>query len=262
MRLYRAAFLAAVLAACVPSVARAAELRISLAELAGVVHRVLGDSKLHLHNKPGGFLSATAGSTWTIAGTALPVPLPPKSFPLLGSTYAYYVDDLNSTAITVSAAPSAVRLTLAFEDKAAALSGGCISGACGLVNALPKIVWKNGTVTLDVVPVRHDTSVALQVKSVAIGGSMSATCGGAGVFADSGCSLALAFAKKTIANLKPQMAAAMKTKVNEPATQDAIATGLKTYLAIGPAGEITITDVISDAKTVRIVFQLPGAAGG
>ena len=242
--------------------ASAAELRISLTELAGVVQTVMGTSKLHLNNKPGGFLSGTSASSWTIAGKETAIPLPPKSFALLGSTYAYYVEDLNSKSISVTAAPSAVRLTLTFEDKAAELKGGCVSGECGLATALPKIVWKNGTVTIDVVPVRLGSSITLQVKSVAIGGLMSAKCGGAGIFADGACSVALTFAKRTIANLKPEMAAALKAKVNDTATQDAVANGLKKYLAVGPAGEIAITDVTSDAKTVRISFQLPGDAGG
>jgi hypothetical protein len=157
---------------CWPMVepASAAELRITLTELANVVQAVIGPSKLHLNNKPGGFLSGTAGSSWTIAGKETAIPLPPKSFNLLGSTYAYYVEDLNSKSIAVTAVASAVRLTLAFDDKAAGLSGACVSGDCGLVTALPKILWKNGTVTIDVVPVRHGRSITLQVKNVAIGG--------------------------------------------------------------------------------------------
>lgn len=139
MCLYRAAFLAAVLAACVPSVARVAGAA-HLFSRAGVVHRVLGDSKLHLHNKPGGFLSATAGSTWTIAGTALPVPLPPKSFPLLGSTSRPMPCWTYLTANMARQPPAGRAPDVMFEDKAVALSGGCISGACGPVNALPAIV--------------------------------------------------------------------------------------------------------------------------
>jgi hypothetical protein len=242
--------------------ATAAELRITLAELAGVVQTVMGSSKLHLNTKPAGFFSPSSGSSWTIAGKETQIPLAPKSFPLLGSTYAYYVEDLNSKSIAVSAVPSAVRLALVFDDKAAELKGGCVTGECGFANALPKIVWKNGTVTIDVIPIRLGSSITLQVKDVTIGGVLTAKCGGAGIFNDGACSVALTFARKTIANLKGDMAAMLKAKVNDAATQKAVAEGLKKYLAVGPAGEIAITDVTSDAKSVRIAFQLPGDAGG
>ena len=240
----------------------AAKLRITLPELATVVQAVMGDAKLHLNNKPGGFLSPASGSSWTIAGKQTAIPLPPKSFKLLGSTYAYHVEDLNSKSIAVSAAPSALRLMLTFEDKAAELKGSCVSGDCGLANALPKIIWKNGTVTIDVAPVRYGTSLTLQVISVSIGGLLSARCDPTGVFSQSACSLALTWAKRTIANLKPEIAAQLKAKVNDPETQAAVAHGLKPYLAVGPAGAIAITDVRNDSKSVTVVFQLAGAAGG
>lgn len=262
MRFWLSSFYAALCCLLGTAPAQAAELRITLTELANVVQSVLGESKLHLDNAPGGLLSGTTGSSWTIAGKSTAIPLAPKSFKLLGSTYAYYVNDLNSKAITVAAAPSAVRLTLVFDDKAAEITGACVSGDCGLTTALPKIIWKNGTVTIDVVPVRYETSLTLQVKNVAIGGLLSAKCGAGGIFAEGACSLGLSWAKRTIANLKPDIATKLKDKVNDPATQSAVANGLKKYLVVGPAGEIAITDVRSDANSVRISFQLPGDAGG
>ena len=72
----------------------------------------------------------------------------------------------------------------------------------------------------------------------------------------------MTWAKRTIANLKPDIAAKLKAKVNDPATQAAVAEGLKPYLAVGPAGAIAITDVRNDAKSVIVVFQFAGAAGG
>ena len=133
VRFLRSVFFACTCAAltAAPLPTSAAELRITLTELANVVQAVMGDAKLHLDNAPGGVFSGASGSTWTIAGKETAIPLAPKSFALLGSTYAYYVDDLNSKSIAVTAAPSAVRLTLIFEDKAAELTGGCVAGDCG-----------------------------------------------------------------------------------------------------------------------------------
>ena len=242
--------------------ASAAELRVSLTELAGVVQTVMGDAKLHLNNKPGSFLTVASGSYIAIAGTETAIPLPAKSFDLLGSTYAYYVEDLNSQSIRVSAAPAAIRLVLTFDTKAAELTGGCISGDCGLTSALPKIAWKNVTVTIDVVPIRSGSSITLQAKSVSIGGVLTAQCASAGIFSSGACKLALPWANRTITKLKPDMAAKLKEKVNASETQDAVAIGLKKYLAVGPAGEIEITGVTTDQKSVTVSFRLAGDAGG
>jgi hypothetical protein len=243
--------------------ASAAELRITLSELAGLVQAVLGNAKLHLNNKPGGFLSGASGSYLEMAGKQTAIPLAPKSFAVFGSTYAYYVDDLNSESIRVSAVASAVRLTLNFPAKETVLESGCVSGDCGLTEALPKIVWKNASVTIDVAPVRLGSSITLQVKTMQIGGALSARCAATGnIFTDGACKVGLSWANRTIAKLKPDIAAKVKDKVNDPKTQADVANGLKKYLTIGQSGEIAITDVKNDAKSVTISFQLNENAGG
>jgi hypothetical protein len=240
----------------------AAELRVTLTELAGVVQTVMGDAKLHLDNAPGGLFSGSGGSYLAVAGKQTAFPLPSKSFDVLGSTYTYYVEDLNSQSIRVSATPTALRLLLTFDTKAAELTGGCISGDCGLTTALPKIAWKNGTVTIDVVPVRAGSSIALQAKSVTIGGVLTAQCASGGLFSSGTCKLALPWANRTIAKLKPDIAAKLKDKVNDPASQDAVAEGLKQYIAVGSAGKIAVTGITTDQKAVTISFHLAGDAGG
>jgi hypothetical protein len=266
VRIFRKSFVAAL--ACVSltllcaAPASAAELRIPLTELAGVIQAVIGDAKLHLHNKPASLLNMTSASHLTIAGKEVAIPLAPKSFAVLGSTYAYYVDDLNSDSIRVSAAPSAVRLTLSFETKAANIAGGCVTGDCGLTEALPKILWKNGTVSIDVVPIHFGSSITLQVKNVAIGGLISARCAPTGnFFTDSACKIGLGSANRTIAKLKPDIAAKIKDQVNGQETQSKVADGLKKYLAIGPAGELAITNVTTTEKSVSIAFQLANTVG-
>ena len=246
--------------------ASAAELRIPLTELAGVIQAVIGDAKLHLHNKPASLLSMTSGSHLAIAGKDVPIPLAPKSFSVLGSTYAYYVDDLNSVSIRVSAAPSAVRLTLNFETKAANIAAGCVSGDCGLTDALPKIMWNNGTAAIDVVPIHFGSSLTLQVKNVSIGGLISARCEPtANFFTNSACKVALGYANRTIAKLKPDIAAKIKDQVNGQDTQTKVADGLKKYLSLGPqsgsGAELAITSVTTTEKSVTIAFQLANTFG-
>lgn len=242
--------------------ASAAELRIPYSELAGIVQAVLGDAKLHLNNKPGGLLSLNSGSYFELAGKQFPVPLQNKSFNVLGSSYTYYVDDLDSQSITVGAVEHAVRLTLNFETKSSALVAGCVSGDCSLTSAMPQIGWRDGAVMIDVTPVQLGTSLTLQVKRVSIGGALTPRCLGASGFATSACRLALGWANKTIAKLKPEITATMTAKVNAPETQAKIADGLKKYLSIGPASELAVTNVRSDSGSVTIAFQLAHHAGG
>ena len=154
MRRILQAILVAFVGVWAGSPASAAELRITYAELAGIVQAFAGNAKLHLNNAPIGFFGGASGSTLTIGKSEKEIPLTPKSFELVGSTYAYFVKDLNSQSIRVSAEPSAVRVTLSFESNGQNFVGGCVSGDCGLVDALPAVFWKNGSVTIDVVPER------------------------------------------------------------------------------------------------------------
>lgn len=250
------------LTAGITAPASAAELRIPYSELAGIVQAVLGDAKLHLNNKPGGMLSLASGSYFEIAGKQFPVPLQTKSFNVLGSSYAYYVDDLDSQAISVAAIEHAVRLTLNFESKATALVADCVSGDCSLTSAMPQIGWRDGTVMIDVAPVQSGTSLTLQVKRVQIGGPLTPRCTGASSIATSACRLALGWANKTIAKLRPEIAAQMTAKINAPETQAKIADGLKKYLTIGPGNELAVTNVKSDSGSVTIAFRLAQHAGG
>ena len=114
-----------------------------------------------------------------------------------------------------------------------------------------------------VAPVRLGSSITMQVKAMQIGGVLSARCVATGnIFTDGACKVGLSWANRTIAKLKPDIAAKVKDKVNDPKTQADVANGLKKYLTIGQSGEIAITGVKSDAKAVTISFQLNENAGG
>lgn len=243
------------------SSASAAELKISYAELSGIVRSVLGDAKLHLHNKPAGFLDLSSGSYFAIAGKQFDLPLPLKSFNVFGSTYAYYVDDLNAQAITAEPASGAVRLVLTFDPKGT-LAGTCIAGDCGLTNALPSITWRGGTVSIDVVPIQVGLSLALKVRDVKIGGAFSVGCYSADIISKSACNLALGYARRTVDKLKPEIATKLKDQVNDAAAQTKVADGLKSHLKVGEAGAFDITGVRTDTSVVRISFTLIEPAGG
>lgn len=240
--------------------AKAAELRVSYAELAGLVQKAIGNATIHLHNKPVSISSLlTTTSYVAIGGQQIEVPLAPKSFDVLGSTYAYYVDDVNSSAIRVTPVAGALRLTLQFESKGAELSGGCVKGNCGLVDALPVINWDDSSVTIDLVPTRANGSLALQAKAVQIGGTLKPSCTGAGgFFSDLSCDAALPFASRAIAKLKPELSATLKDKINDPALQASVAGQIQQRLTIGGFGTVAITDVASDSKGVTVTFKIVG----
>ena len=243
--------------------ASAAELKISYVELAAVVQSFIGDAKLHLHNVPGGLFSLTPSSYLSIAGQQAPISLPAKSFELLGSTYAYYVNNLDSSSIRAAAAPSAIRLTVTFKSSGADLTGGCVEGECLLADALPNIAWSAGTVAIDLVPVRAGAGVALQAKTVTIGGNLRARCDNkSGFFSLGACDLALPWANRTITRLKPEIAATLKDTINAAETQAELSKRLKPFLTLGPAGEIGIDSVTSDAKSVIVKFRIGVAPGG
>ena len=245
------------LAAPLSAPASAAELKISHAELAAIVQAVIGDAKLHLHNVPGGLFSLTAQSYLSIAGQQTAIPLPAKSFVLLGSTYAYYVNNLDSSSITATGVPSAVRLTVTFKSSGADLTGGCVEGECLLATALPNIAWSAGTVAIDLVPVKAGAGVALQAKAVTIGGNLRARCDNkSGFFSVGACDIALPFANRTITRMKPEIAATLKDTINSAETQAELSKRLKTYLTLGPAGEIAVDSVTSDAKGVSVKFRI------
>lgn len=251
---------AALSAAGVSPVA-AAELRVSYAELASVVQTAIGSATIHLNNKPGGMLSFGAGSYVSINGQQISVPIPVKSFPILGSTYAYYVSDINSQSVRASAVTGAVRLTVSFESQGPEMVSGCVSGSCTFEDALPNVEWAQPSVSIDVVPVGYNGSVALQVKSVQFGGTLKAVCqDDADFFLSGACEAGLSWANKSIAKMKPELAAQLKDKMNAPELQQAMADALKKYLALGAAGTVAISKVTNNDSSVTISFALTPAS--
>lgn len=224
------------------------------------MQKAIGDAKIHLHNKPTSLTSLLTSTSYvSIGGQQIAIPVAPKSFDVLGSTYAYYVDDVNSTAIKVTPVSGALRLTLQFESKGAEMVGGCVKGSCGLTDALPAIDWNDGSVSVDLAPVKVSNSMALQAKAVTIGGTFTPTClGVGGFFSDLSCDAALPFANRAIAKLKPELSGMLKDKVNDPALQSTIAGEIQKRLTIGGLGDIVITDVASDSKGVTITFKVVG----
>lgn len=237
--------------------AAAADLKVSYAELASVVQTVIGGAKIHLDNKPGGILSFGASSYVSIGSQQVAIPIPVKSFQVLGSTYAYYVSDINSQSIRASAVSGAVRLTVSFEADGPEMMSGCIQGSCAFEEALPNIEWLQPSLAIDVVPVAFNGSVALKVTSVEFGGTLKAVCqDSADFFLAGACEAGLSWANRSIAKLKPELAAQLKDKMNAPELQQAIADGLKKYLTLGTVGSVSVSKVTAGDSSVTVSFVL------
>lgn len=237
--------------------APAAELKISLAELARILTATLGDPKLRLHNVPGGTFDFTPGSSLKIGTTTVPIPIPARSFEVGGTTYAYYINDLNSKKIAVSAVPSALRFTITFDDTGPELIGRCVSGFCVSDSALPEIEWNAPVVTVDLTPVWIAGNLSLDAKRVDVGGTFAPDCNAAtGIFSGSLCKFVLPQARKATAKLKTDLNAALMAQINAPDIQAKLASGLRSYLKFGPVGEVRFSKIAVDSENVTLTFCL------
>lgn len=246
------------LASVLGSAAEAGELHLSYAELARVANAVTGTAKLQLNTKPSGFLGLGAGvSNLTLAGTSIPLDIPNQTFPVLGSTYAYYLNDLTSNSVKVAPVAGAVRLVLSFDSKASAMVAACVEGACGLVEALPDVNWRDPTVAVELTVAQVTDGLTFKVRKAEIGGVLSPVCKSAGVTIASGlCNLGLPWARQTIGRLKSQIDKLVRDRVNTPEAQAALAGVLKPHLKIGSGGDIRIQRLTSDTRGIVVAFRL------
>jgi hypothetical protein len=241
-------------ATAVPS--PAAELRISLAELARILTTTLGDAKLRLHNVPGGALDFTPGSSLTIGTTSVTLPIPGRSFEVGVSSYAYYINELNSTKVTISAVPGALRIRIDFESDGPELVGRCVSGLCVGSSGLPEIQWNTPSISVDVAPVSVAGILSLNAKRVEVGGTFAPDCKAAtGLFSGSLCNAVLPQARKATAKLKTDLNTTLMSQINGPEIQAKL-TGAMRALKLGPAGEIRFSRVALEGDTLALTFCL------
>ncbi len=237
--------------------ASAAELKISLSELARIVAATVGDAKLRLHNVPGGTFDFAAGSSLNLGSTSVPIPIQARSFVVGGTTYAFYVNDLNSKKITISAAPGALRFTITFDDTGPEVVGRCLSGFCLSDSSLPEIEWNSPMVTFDLVPVSIGGNLSLVAKRVDVSGTFAPDCNAAtGIFSGSLCKFILPQARKATANLKTDLNAALMKQLNAPELQAKLASVLGGVLKFGPVGQVSFSKVVVDSDNVTMTFCL------
>jgi hypothetical protein len=234
----------------------AAELSISLAELSRVLNATLQRPMVRLHNVPTTSSNFTAGSSLSYGNASVPITIPAKTFEQAGVRYAYYVSELASTSVTISPAPSVLRITIVFEAEGTELVGRCEGGICPSSSVLPQIDWVGPTVAIDMTPVWENGNLALNAKKVDIGGSFVPKCSGTAFIAGSICRFILPEARKITGKLKTDLGDELLAQINGPETQAQIATGLRPFLRFGAIGEVRFSRVTVDAETVTLAFCL------
>lgn len=237
-----------------PAPVQAAELRITLAELARILTATLREPKVRVHNLPGD--ASKAGSSLTLGSSTNALTVPPRPFERSGVQYAYYINELNSQSVTITAAPSVLRITIAFESADPEIVGRCTGGLCPTSGILPQIEWIAPTVTIDVTPVWENGNLALNAKKVDVGGKFTPRCPGGGFLSGSLCRLLLTEAAKVTAKLKDDVAGELLEEINGDETQARIATGLRPFLRFGPAGEVRFQTVSVDSEMLTLTFCL------
>lgn len=243
--------------------ADAAELKLKFSELARIVSAAMGDPKLRLHNVPPGPFDLTPGSSLTAGTTTMPFTFAARTFEAGGATYAYYVNDLNSKTIKVSAVPSGLRVAIAFAPTGPAMIGRCISGLCLISQSLPVISWKAATISFDLAPVlTAGGRLSLIAKKVDVGGTFIADCSRAkGVLGGPLCSLALAEARKTTATLKTDLNGSLIKDLNSPDMQAKLIDTLRGSLQFGGAGEVRFSKVLVEPDALTLAFCLACQSG-
>ena len=250
--------------ALVPPAGRteAADLRISFAELTRLLQSIASGARIYLNNVPGGMF-ANQSFVQITSTQQYPVAIPVKSFDILGSKYGYFVSDVGSTSVRVTPTSGALRLVVSFESEGPEAVAGCISGTCTLADVLPDIQWDNAVVNVDFVPVRFNGSISLEVRSVTTGGTPRAVCKASADFIErQACNLGLPFANRTISQLRRELPGILMNAANQSGVQQQLAEGLKRYLTLGQAGEVAISNISIDPKTLTVNFSFNAGAAG
>lgn len=237
--------------------AGAAELKVELAELARILAAVSEGAKLRLHNVPPGLVDFSGGSALTIAGKQVAVPIPVRTFDKAGARYAYFLNDLNSTGIAISAEAGALRLKLTFEGDGPELVGRCVAGLCPPPGTLPEVEWSAGSITIDLAPVQLAEALSLEVRGAVVGGTFQPRCRKeSGLVSGALCTAVLSQARAAIQRLKSDLDAGLKSELNTPEMRQKLADMLQSRLPKGPAGAIRIKSVKVEAGAVKVSFCL------
>jgi hypothetical protein len=214
------------------------------ADVAAAVQRALGATGVHLHSLG----TLTGDSYYAANASSIKVPaaitgtpgqrtsfsLPDETRTVLRRRYGYYVNHVRSSALLVAANADSFTISLTLAADGPALVGTCVQLAtpnrpCTFAGdgVLPGIAWQDGRIDITAKPIVVGRSLALEVQSVAIGGTFDVgqTCAWPLV----GARLC-ATVNRQSQRLREQIAARVKEALNTTDVQRAVATGVRQYL--------------------------------
>jgi hypothetical protein len=227
----------------------AADLRVDYAELAGLVGSLVSDATVHIHNEPPAFLFSTIQPSFAqFRGTKSPVDVPPERFSRFGVTYAYYVRDINSTAVTVSAVEGALRVTVLFEEEGVELAPS--------EKFLPSVQWSKPSIDIDLRPERLGSSVTLDVVRVKVGGRTRAECAQTDFVQRSTCRTVAYLAREKIDGVQASIEKGLTDALKKGTVRSSIASFMANYLTLGSLGDVQVRDISTDARGIVVSFCL------
>lgn len=262
MRFHGVVLLAAGLFAGLCQSAAAAELKLTYADLVKPVQAVMDRALIHLNDVPGPDGQPNV-SMIQVGGQEIPVELPVKTVDLFGSTYAYYVSNVDSSKVTATAVKGAMRVTVTFATQGPALVAGCATKTgCSLTSGLPVVNWNKPSLAIDIVPIHVKNGLGLWAAQVQIGGTFDPECKSSDLISAGTCDLALIYANSVVRTLRNDINAAILSKMNATDTQTKIATALLPFLEVPVIGDVTIDELKTDSTSIDIKFTITGETEG
>ena len=240
---------------------RAADLRVSLSELAGLLDPLVAKTQVRLHNVPsagifGAIFDPQAQSYLRFGDTQVALAFDPVTFPLTGigsGRYAYYMNDISSAKISAKPVGNRLHIIVAFEDKDAELVPACHSGSCGFTRALPVMHWRNPRLVFQLTPRLYRQGITLRTSRVTVGGTFRARCRTSSFLCPIGRRWAESYANKLRRETLPGKILA---ELNSKENLERIAERFARFLQIGEAGTIRITALNVAKSAVRVNFQV------
>lgn len=242
------ALTAAVLCGLFVQSGKAAELRFSYPELATFLRAILKDAEIHLNNKPNSGLLALIGpkqSYLKVGTTEIPIAVPPHS--VFGTNY--YVHQVDSTKIGVTAVKQAVRVSVDFKAEGPAIVASS--------TAVPWVQWRDAAIDIDFKPIKTAKGLSFEVTRVEMRGPFLASCPPNDGFASVTCDLlALGATKQQMAKVRSKVEVSLKEHLNGTELRDQFADTIASYLSFAKSDDvdIRIRDVRPSPDGVAVVF--------
>lgn len=252
------ALLALVLVAFTTVQARAASISFSYDEVNELVSGALSGLEIRLNNL-GGFNGRSHNrknsSYVRFKGQSISAfsVEPYDVYKLFGRQHTYYVSDIRSSVVNITAQDKSFYLSLDFELEGAELEGRCVtkssrSGYQECSSFLPAVNFSKAQVVARLRPIAHKGSLSFYISSAKIVGDVEIEyC--KSWFLGFFCTEFVRIPQRT-ARLKTQIASKLKNFVNAPRMRDHIARNIKERV-LGDLATVTAVNLTDDEIIIK-----------